>query len=145
MKMKFLVFLILGLVVSPVFAGGDFVLGKLSRFSESKGKISFHFIQSDNGLELLPNCREFDMSVEYERVPSYSWIPFIKTTHPSYDQNAKAALFLQKAYVEKREVLFGYMGSGISETKVKCSFVSRGLMLEGDEKMQFVLSYYDPV
>lgn len=137
----------MGVIASPVFAGGDYVIGKLTRFSESKGKFSFHFIQSDSRVELLHGCREFDVAVDYERVPSYSWIPFVKTTHPTYEQNTKASLFLLKAYMEKREVFFGYMGSGLVEMKgkEKCSFASRGLLLDGDEKMQYVLSFYHTV
>jgi hypothetical protein len=68
--MKRLVLLFLMLVTGPVLAGGDYVRGKLSQFGESNGVYLFHFIQTDERATFLPNCREFDVRVQYARVPA---------------------------------------------------------------------------
>lgn len=145
MTMRALVPVILCLLSSAALAGGDFTLGKVIAISGESGNYSFRFVQTDRRKELLAGCREFNVIVHYERVPWFSWLPFVHTTHPSKQQTEDAALFLRSASQSSQEIYFGYMGYGLVRTGSSCSFSSRGLVLEQEQGKQFVLSYYDQI
>ncbi len=143
--MRILSLLILSVVSTVALAGGDYVLGKVTSFSGEGGNYSFHFIQTDGGKELMSRCREFDVQVNHVRVPWYSWLPFVQTSHPSKEKTNEAASFLLKAHQENRQVLFGYMGYGLVPSSAPCSFLSRGILLEAEKEKSFVLSFHNPI
>jgi hypothetical protein len=141
--MRALVPALLYLLSNTALAGGDFVLGKVAAFSGESGNYSFRFIQTDRNKELLSGCREFNVTVRYERVPWFSWLPFVHSSHPSKQKTEAAASFLRGASQSGQEVYFGYMGYGLVPTGNSCSFTSRGLALEQEHGKQYVLSYHD--
>jgi len=87
-------------------------------------------------------CDEFKVTVEYKNVPWYSWLPFVRSSHPTKQQTIKAASLLLDAFKTNRAIGFGYMGGGLIPTEEKCSFSSKGLTLEFNN---LVLSFHDPV
>jgi len=142
--MNFISFVVLFMLSGLALAGGDSVRGKVSNFSGKDGNYSFRFTLTDRRSELLA-CREFEVRVRYERVPWYSWLPFVYTTHPAKEETTEAASFLLNAQRQNREINFGYMGGGLIPTDRLCSFVSRGLSIYSSDKKNLVLSFYDPV
>jgi hypothetical protein len=127
----------------PVLAGGDYVLVKISKFSGYDGNYSMSFKQTEIDREpLLMGCNEFKVTVEYKNVPWYSWLPFVQSSHPTKQQTIKAASLLLDAFKTNRAISFGYMGRGLIPTGEKCSFSSKGLILEFNN---VVLSFHDPV
>lgn len=139
--MRALSFLILCVVSNIAVAGGDYAIGKITSFSGENGNYLFRFVQTDNRAELLRGCREFEVKVTYKRVPWFSWLPFVHTSHPTREGTIKAALFLMNANQSNREVGFGYMGYGLVPADTPCSFLSLGLSLESG----YVLSFHNPV
>ncbi|HVK56449.1 MAG TPA: hypothetical protein VM532_15660 [Burkholderiales bacterium] len=130
---------------NATIAGGDYVLGKVATISGENGSYAFRFFQTDGHVDLLSGCREFDVKVEYERTPWFSWLPFIRTVHPTKEKTEEAALFLRTANQEDREIYFGYMGHGLVPTSTQCLFKSRGMALDQEKGEKFVLSYHDPI
>lgn len=144
--MRILIVAILFVVSSAALAGGDYALGKVSNFTGEDGNYSFRFTQTDGRAELLQGCREFDVRINYGRVPWYSWLPFVHTSHPTEEKTKEAVSFLRKANLENRAVYFGYMGYGLVPTGGgSCSFLSRGMSLEREKEKSFVLSFHNSV
>ncbi len=136
--------LLLCLLSNVAVAGGDAVPGRVTSFSGADGSYRFHFVQTDNRAELVKGCKELDVQVSYERVPWFSWLPFVHSSHPTREETDAAASYLLSASREKREVYFGYLGNGLAPTGAPCSFLSRGLSLHGKEPI-IVLSFHDSV
>ena len=131
--------------VSSASAGGDCVSGSISGFSGSEGVYTFHFEQLESRDALILRCLNFDVSVHYGRVPWYSWLPFVKSNHPTFEQTEAAAAFLRAAEHDHRPVQFCYMGGGLEPTVQRCTFQCKGLVLEGDPSDPLVISFHDPV
>ena len=126
-----------------VFAGGDYVLGRVLSFSGDGGNYSLTFSQTNiNTSPMIKGCYEIKVIVKYEHVPWYSWLPFIRSSHPTKEQTIIAASLLLDAFEKNREIGFGYMGSGLTPTAEKCAFVSKGLTNEFDN---VILSFNEPV
>lgn len=138
--------LALTLAVVPVlaFAGGDFTSGKITSFSGGNGHYKFTF-DADKPLVGFEQCKALKIEVVYARVPWYSWLPYVHSSHPTKNQTAQAATLLEVAHRESTPVLFGYMGSGLIPSGARCEFNSKGLSVEGEGETQFVLSYHDPI
>jgi hypothetical protein len=127
---------------TTTLAGGSGSPGKITAFSGSNGSYEFTFVPS--GLFDYGNkCAELRVRVEYSRVPWYSWLPFVRSTHPTRAQTEQAAALLEKAYREKGEVLFGYMGYGLADSGQPCHFLSKGLIFY--EHGGYIMSFYGPV
>ncbi|ANE54297.1 hypothetical protein [Methylomonas sp. DH-1] len=136
-----LIFLFLG--YNSVFAGGDYVFGRVLSFSGDAGKYNFTFSQTNiNRMPLIKACYEFKVIVNFENVPWYSWLPFIRSSHPTKEQTVIAASLLLDAFEKSQEIGFGYMGGGLIPTLEKCTFVSKGLTSEFDN---VILSFNEPV
>jgi hypothetical protein len=123
-------------------AGGDYVSGKVSGFTGSGGDYSFMFA-ADRTLVGFEACRVFKIQVTYQRVPWFSWLPFVHTNHPTREQTNVAAAALKQAAETDRPALFGYLGSGLVASGVPCTFKSKGLSLNHDSGNEFVLSFHD--
>jgi hypothetical protein len=123
-------------------AGGDYVSGKVRGFSGDDGEYSFTFAP-DGRLVGFEGCQSFTVNVTYERVPWYSWLPFMHTNHPSKAQTKFAAELLRKAEQSSEPILFGYLGYGLVPSTGHCTFKSKGLALEHDADREFVISYHD--
>ena len=126
-------------------AGGDFVSGMVTDISGNGGKYVFRFVQTDDSPELMKGCRELMIVVEYERVPWFSWLPFVNSGHPSRKETDESVEYLEKAKEKSQTVNFGYMGYGLVPTSVKCSFKSKGLRIIDDRGIRVVFSYYDQI
>lgn len=128
---------------TTALAGGDCCPGKITAFSGSNGFYEFTFVPS-RGLVDYEKCTELRVRVEYGRVPWYSWLPFVRSSHPTSAQTEQAASVLEKAYREESEVLFGYMGAGLVDSGEPCLFLSKGLKIF-EWNVKAVLSFYGPV
>jgi hypothetical protein len=140
--------LILAFLIWPAFclAGGDYVAGIVTNMSEKDGINIFRFVQADESrYELMKGCKEIEVSVNYERVPWFSWLPFVKSGHPSKKETVEAIEYLEKARKNRQTVYFGYMGYGLVPTDTKCSFKSRGLQIIYDRGIRAVFSYYNQI
>jgi hypothetical protein len=135
---------ILVVVCDAAWAGGTSVLGKVSAFSGERGHYTLRFEQTETTSELIPGCPTLDVEISYARVPSYSWLPWIETAHPTLQQTEVAAEYLRKANKEGRVVGFGFMGSGLIPTGAHCHFRSKGLQLFED-RVPSVLAFHNYV
>jgi hypothetical protein len=133
------------LVLLPALsmAGGDAVSVRVVSVLEENNAYLIHFMQSDNSPELFTDCREMKVTVKYSRVPWFTWLPFIKSGHPTRKETIDAIEHLRKANREKEPVNFGYMGNGLVPTGVPCSFVSKGLKKIIDDNKLFIVSFHD--
>lgn len=138
---------ILILFSGPAFAGGDFVIGRITNFSESAGSLSFRFEQTDRASDLMKGCRSFEVRMQYERVPWYAWLPFVHSAHPTREQTEEALKYLLTSFQNSYNVSFGYMGYGLSHTEESCVFESKGLQLDSfdSEGAMVVLSFYNEI
>ncbi len=127
-----------------VVAGGDFVEGTITKLKGDASSFQMIFIQNDSH-SLVKGCEIYDVSLTYKRVPWFSWVPMIKTSHPSKDQTNEAIAYLRSAFNNQKKVRFGYMGGGLYPTNKNCSFLSKGFQLMQSEGNDFVLSFYTPV
>lgn len=106
-KMNGIIKIIIGLILlvpSICFAGGDAVSG-LVKSIESKGDtILISFIEDDGQSDLNKNCKEYKINVKYSRVPWFSWLPFIKSSHPSKKETEEAIEYLKTAKKNNRTI-----------------------------------------
>ena len=133
----------LAFLSSVTYAGGDYRLMKITEFSGSNGIYTMRLVQSDPAPPLMTGCSKFDVRVQSQRVPWFSWLPFVVSNHPSRNETEAAADFLKGASQRKQSVLFGYMGHGLAEGERVCSFLSKGLRLHREGDRLFVLSYHN--
>jgi len=144
--MKTITSLLLILLSQTSFAGGSYNEGKVINFNSNNDQTSFKFIQTDGESSLIKSCNEFMVLLQYERVPWFSWLPYVETSHPTEKQTILAVNFIREAYKNNKKILLGFMGAGFKKTKEKCTFRSRGLLLMNSNKENnFVLSFHDPV
>lgn len=126
------------------FAGGDYVSGKVVGIKSEDGKYIIRFAQTENALpNLIAGCKEIETTVQYSRVPWFSWLPFISSSHPSRKETDEAIEYMRTANFNNQLIYFGYMGNGLVPTGAKCSFRSKGLRLFHDRGITSVLSYHD--
>lgn len=81
-------------------------------------------------------------------MPSWSWLPFVDTSHPSRQETAAAVEYLNKKFNNSVQTFFGYMGGGLLKVpSTDCLFKSKGLkLMQIDAHDEFaVLSFYDPL
>lgn len=143
--MKPVIFTLLILFSGPVMAGGDFVLGKILDIKVvNKGHL-LEFKQEKGEHSLIKGCGVISVFVKYQRVPEYSWLPFIKSSHPTKDKHDEAIDYLKNAHKQNLEVYFGYMGGGLIPSEETCSFNSKGLALENVQGKKVVLSFNEQV
>lgn len=126
-------------------AGGAFAPGTIAELSVEGDLTSFTFERAARKPPLVEGCPSITVKVRYSRVPWYSWLPFARTSHPSEEQTRTALRYIESAYRDKSQVVFGPMGRGLMATEMPCVFRSRGLLLGGDEKGRHVLSFFNPV
>jgi hypothetical protein len=115
------------ILASPVLAGGDYVLARIESFSENAGAYSIKLVRTDNRIELMNGCKDFEVHLRYRRVPRFSWLPFARSGHPTKQQTVEAVSNLEKGHLEQREVYFGHIGFGLAATDHPCVFESKGL------------------
>ena len=130
------------LVPFAAAAGGDYASGKVADFSGQNGSYAFTF-KGDRPLVGMNKCPSLKVLVEYQRVPWFSWLPFIESGHPTEEETDKAAKMLQAAEQGSNAVSFGYMGNGLVPSGEPCTFKSKGLSIKQDAGKEFVLSFHD--
>jgi len=134
------------LLASPFAnAGGDYVSGHVTSFHGGDNDFTFVFVASSPERGLMEQCTTIEVQVEYSRVPWFSWLPFIRSGHPTKQQTMEAGRYLSAAHGSHNLIRFGYIGYGLLPTETMCSFRSRGLRLEyayADDQA-VVLSYHD--
>jgi hypothetical protein len=133
------------LLLLPVFcfAGGDYVAGRVESVEQQGGVYIIHFIHTDDQHELIKGCKEITVLVKHSRVPWFSWLPFIRSDHPTQKETTESIEYLKSANKAKQTVYFGYMGYGLVPTEQTCSFKSKGLKIKVDNDKWLVLSYHD--
>jgi hypothetical protein len=141
--MKWLLALFI-LVPSIALAGGDYVLGRVTELSGRDGVYSFR-ITSPTPLWGFESCHALEIHLRYARVPWYSWLPAVHSSHPSFKETEEAVAMLRTAQQTSQPILFGYMGYGLVRDVGSCTFKSKGLEVLRDSKPVIVLSYHNPV
>lgn len=142
--MRILMLSLLGIFSCASWAGGDYVLGKITGFSEADGVYKFRFTEMPTGRSnLMAGCPAFNVVLEYKRVPWYSWLPGVNTAHPTKTQTQAAIDFLQNANKTEQLIRFGYMGTGLEPAGNACTFKSKGLKLEIYKSEPVVVSYHN--
>jgi hypothetical protein len=142
---KELIIITVLLVLLPAFcfAGGYAVAGRVKSMAQQGDVYTIDFIQTGNEPELVKDCKEINITLKYSRVPWFSWIPFIKSNHPTKRETIESIEYLKKANKDNQTIYFGYMGNGLVPTGQKCSFKSKALKIEVDDGKWLVLSYHD--
>jgi hypothetical protein len=92
---------------------------------------------------LIKDCKEIKVVVNHSRVPWFSWLPFVKSEHPTKKETLESIEYLRNASRANQTIYFGYMGYGLVPTDQKCSFKSKGLKIEKDDGKLLVLSYHN--
>ena len=142
--MKFVPLIILLFASFHVVAGGDFTEGTIIKLEGDASSFQMTFIPNETPSS-IEGCEKYEVSLSYERVPWFSWIPMVRTSHPSKDNTKEAIAYLRNSFNNQKTVRFGYMGSGLYPTNKNCSFLSKGFQLIQSEDIDFVLSFYAPV
>jgi hypothetical protein len=125
MKRKFAI-LVCFIWPTLCFAGGDEVSGNVTGITVNEGKYIIHFIQTENAPDLFAGCKEIEVTVKYARVPWFSWLPLISSSHPSKKETEEAIEYMRNAQRSNRFISFGYMGYGLVPAGEKCSFNRKG-------------------
>jgi hypothetical protein len=136
------------LLLLPVccFPGGDAVAGRVGSVVQQADVYMIHFIQTDGHDELINDCKEIKVEVKHSRVPWFSWLPFIKTEHPTKKETVESIEYLKNANKADQTVYFGFMGYGLVPTDKKCSFRSKGLkIIELQNGNRAVMSFHDQI
>ncbi|MEJ2497012.1 MAG: hypothetical protein P8Y43_05980 [Sulfurovaceae bacterium] len=141
----FAITLFIGILSSILYAGGDYVLVDVQSFEEQKGIVKIKIKQIDDRDPLMKGCFEFEVAITHKRVPWFSWLPFMKSSHPTKKENQASLGLLLEAYQDKVPTNFGYMGYGLAGTEKECSFVSYGLKTIKTEEGEAVLSFYSEI
>ncbi len=131
-----------------VHAGGDYWLVKVEEkiTADLPQKLKFEINEPARGI--LQGCKKIRVLLEYQRVPAWSWLPFIDSSHPTKDDTTIAVEFLNNKFAKSAHTYFGYIGAGLFKVpSVDCTFKSKGLkLMKIDTENEFaVLSYYDPM
>ncbi len=136
------------LVLLPAFclAGGDAVAGRVGSVAQRGGVYVIRFTQTDGQPELIKDCKEIKVEVKYSRVPWFSWLPFLRSQHPSKKETLESIEYLKNANKANQTVYFGFMGYGLVPTSQKCSFKSKGLkIIELQNGNRAVMSFHDEI
>ncbi len=141
---KHMIIALLLTMSANAFAGGDSVTGKVTAFDGENGHYEMHFVQTSTRPALIYGCPEFNVTVDYRRVPWFSWFPFIRSANPSRRDTATAADALRNSQKSGREIEFGYMGYGLVPEKKACAFTSWGLRIDKNEP-PVILAYHDQI
>lgn len=142
MSLALLLTISLAILPAPALAGGDHVRGVVTDFSGADGNYAFTFTQKERkDWLLIPNCPTFKMQVRYQRIHWSDWLPFTNSTHPTRKQTLQAGVFLAEAAQQRKSIGFGFLGRGLVATQTACSFISKGLLQDGD----VVIGFYHPV
>ncbi|WNB75576.1 hypothetical protein [Methylomonas koyamae] len=135
-------------VSTIVYAGGEYwavkVEDKISNNQPQELKLEL----SETPRGILQGCKRVTVQIEYQRVPVWSWLPFIGSSHPSKKETIEAVEYLNYKFSKSAQTYFGYIGGGLSKAlSPECAFKSKGLkLMKIDKDNEFaVLSYYDPV
>lgn len=131
---------------SMLFAGGDCSLMNVESIKKEKGvtEIEVKQIDKDNML-LMKGCPRFNFTVTYKRVPWYSRLPFMQSSHPTEKENKESLNLMENAYKSKKVINFCYMGYGLAHTEKECSFVSYGLKTLQIQGNKLVVSFYNEI
>ena len=127
------------------FAGGSHWEGKVTSFERHDDSYSFSIKFSSNEIHLPSGCGMITVNYRYGRVPWYSWLPFIHSSHPSKAQSEEAVDYIEEHFKMKKSIYFGYMGGGLVPLENKCVFKTKGLIKVNIEKIISILAFHDPV
>ncbi len=145
MKKYLFIILLIGLFAGESYAGGDAWQGRVTSFEKHNGSYTFTMKFPTKEIRLPSNCRQITVNYKYKRVPWYSWLPFIETSHPSYSQSKKAIQYIENKYNQNQDIYFGYMGSGLIPVENECTFKTKGLGINESENIKAILAYHNPV
>ncbi|MCE0556987.1 hypothetical protein [Motilimonas sp. E26] len=126
------------------FAGGDYSEVNIKEFESSVASADFT-IEFVNERKFYESCDTLKVHLKYERVPWYSWLPFVHSSHPTSSDTQKSVAYLEAAFADDETVNFGYMGYGLKQSDKPCEFISKGLRLDGIDEFHYIMSFHDPV
>jgi hypothetical protein len=143
---SYFLLVILVFISTLVHAGGDYwpvkVEEKITTDVPQKLKLEI----SEPARGIFQGCNQITVLLEYQRVPVWSWLPFIDSSHPTKDETTTAVEFLNNKFAMSAKTYFGYIGGGLFKApSIGCTFKSKGLkLMKIDKENEFaVLSYYD--
>ncbi len=145
------IFVIVGLLLlfsSSARAGGDYWRVKVQDQIAASEPVVLKLLILEKPRGIIAGCSMITIQVEYQKVPSWSWLPFVHTSHPTQEETTKAIGFLNNKFKESIQTFFGYIGGGLfSEEPNGCTFKSKGLRLErtDNDDDDVVLSFFDLV
>jgi|GEM_PF-3596669 len=99
----------------PAWTGGDYWLIKVEDkiTTDVPQKLKFEFSLPARGI--LQGCKQITVLLEYQRVPAWSWLHFIDSSHPTKDETTIAVEFLNNKFAKSAQAYFGYIGGGFSK------------------------------
>ncbi|MBU1308942.1 MAG: hypothetical protein KKE30_05350 [Gammaproteobacteria bacterium] len=136
--------LIILLFPTLCFAGGDYSEVNIKEFKggESSADFTIEFL---NDRKFDESCDVIKVQLKYMRVPWYSWLPFVHSSHPTSTDTQKSVAYLKSAFENNETVNFGYIGYGLKASDKSCEFISKGLRLDGIDDFHYIMSFHDPV
>lgn len=136
--------LILMLLPNLCFAGGDYSEVSIKNFTGSGSNANFT-IEFVNDRKFDESCDALKVSLKYKRVPWYSWLPFVHSSHPTQVETREAVMHLEESFKENLNVYFGYIGGGLIPTDKPCEYVSKGLNMDEFDNYKYIHAFHDPV
>ena len=138
-----IIFLLLACFLSGTLtSGGDYGVYKVDSIVENGDISIIYLFVVRKPSSLLDDCERIKLSIDYERVPWFSFLPFVHTNHPSADDTETALNFLHRGMNESSEIYLGYVGSSMLSAG-ECDYLGKGLRVElfGDEKYEAVVVF----
>ena len=129
------------LLIFPLcaFAGGTHWKSNILTVDEKQKQIKL-ILKNEKPIY---NCDKLNINISYERVPWFSWIPFINSAHPTKEEN-KVAITHIKSNIGNT-LYFGEIGKGLVPQEKKCTYQSKGAKILEIENKQVIMFYYSQV
>jgi len=146
MKTAYVLLSLAWLIYQPgAWAGGGYGTPvKVSAF-QTRGSLSEIVLEAISGKTIEgQKCQRISLQVEHSRVPWYSFMPLMGSSHPSYGETQTALAYLQKAQQSKQSVQLISM-SGLGPTAAPCTFASKGLSLQQQGAGALVITRFHPL
>ncbi len=134
-KAIYLTLLMLPLIAE---AGGSYYPITITSFTHNKYEFHFTAKASEERKWMDQECKEIEVSGEYDTL---KWIGYKRPMNK--DNHMQAIKYLANSAKNNKEILFGYIGSGLHKEK-SCTYKSRGLIYSDYDKV-FVMSLYGSI
>lgn len=103
------------LISRLAYAGGDYWSVKVEETISAHAPQKLNFLIFEDSRGIIQGCKKITVLLEYQRVPAWSWLPFVDTSHPTKAETANAVEYLNNKFNTSSQTYFGYMGGGFSK------------------------------